>query len=202
VEEKARRQQIAGRWMVTVQFLALVVLLANYGAFLWSVFGVFRHVPEQSRIDYRLLQIFNVAMWTVSLWQFQEKDHAPFAALLVSEVLFGALFWWTVATIRRRPFSLAFSHDIPEFHVTGGPYRWIRHPFYTSYLGCYLSVAVVIQSPPTWLCALLVVAIYWRAARMEEAKFSRSSFAESYDSYRRRSGMFFPVTLTGYRPSV
>jgi protein-S-isoprenylcysteine O-methyltransferase Ste14 len=102
------------------------------------------------------------------------------------------LFWWAIKTNRENRLSAAFSSDLPSQLVDRGPYRFIRHPFYTSYLLTW--VAGIPASGQAWLLVTVAVmfTIYFKAARMEEEKFRRSDLSENYRRYASRTGMFFP----------
>jgi protein-S-isoprenylcysteine O-methyltransferase Ste14 len=101
------------------------------------------------------------------------------------------LFWWAIRT-NSCPLSAAFSPDAPQHLVDQGPYRFIRHPFYCSYLLTWTAGVVATRS--LWLLPTLAVmlVIYIRAARMEEDKFMRSPLAGPYRRYRSRTGLFLP----------
>jgi protein-S-isoprenylcysteine O-methyltransferase Ste14 len=107
-------------------------------------------------------------------------------------VLALGLFWWAIRANSPRPLSAAFSPDSPQHLVERGPYRWMRHPFYCSYLLTWL--AGVIASGMIWLIPTVVVmlAIYVRAARMEEEKFTHSPLASKYERYRAHTGLLLP----------
>ncbi len=102
------------------------------------------------------------------------------------------LFWWAVETNSPCPLSAAFSPDPPQHLVERGPYRFIRHPFYCSYLLTWTGGVVATRS--LWLLPSLAVmlVIYLRAARVEEDKFMRSPLAGLYGRYRSRTGQFLP----------
>jgi protein-S-isoprenylcysteine O-methyltransferase Ste14 len=97
-------------------------------------------------------------------------------ALLYSWSL--VLFWWAIKTNSSARLSAAFSPDLPVHLVKDGPYRFIRHPFYCSYVLAWLSGTMLI--------------IYWKAASIEEEKFSRSSLAAEYQTYRSRTSWLVP----------
>ena len=102
------------------------------------------------------------------------------------------VFYWAVSVNRQRPLSWAYSTDMPLHLQVTGPYRYVRHPFYLSYLLTFFGGALATANP--WLL-LTVVAIgigAVRAARMEEAKFEGSPLASDYQEFRDRVGMFFP----------
>jgi len=102
------------------------------------------------------------------------------------------LFWWAIRTNWARHLSAAFSPDAPEHVVTTGPYRFVRHPFYSSYLLTW--AAGVFAAGSLWLLPTVFVMffLYQKAARAEELKFSRSPLASLYRRYRETTGCFFP----------
>jgi protein-S-isoprenylcysteine O-methyltransferase Ste14 len=106
------------------------------------------------------------------------------------------LFWWAVYANREKPLSAVFSPDLPMHFVSHGPYTWIRHPFYTSYLLTWL--AGVVATGDLWLLStvLVMVTIYWKAAILEERKFFQSALASLYVAYRSRTGLFAPSLVS------
>jgi len=102
------------------------------------------------------------------------------------------LFWWAIRTNSSARLSAAFSPDVPVHLVESGPYRFMRHPFYCSYLLAWL--AGTIATARWWLLptVAVMVIIYWKAARGEEEKFSRSSLAAEYQKYRERTACLLP----------
>ena len=109
-----------------------------------------------------------------------------------------ALFWWAIRASMARPLSAAFSPDLPGHLVAHGPYQFIRHPLYCSYLLCWLAGWAV--TGRLWLAPTVVamLVIYLAAARQEEKKFMRSPLAESYLRYRARTGLLIPNPLKLY----
>ena len=102
------------------------------------------------------------------------------------------LFWWAIRANSAARLSAAFSPDVPVHLVENGPYRFIRHPFYCSYVLAWS--AGTIATARWWLLPTMVamVAIYLRAATLEEEKFSRSSLAAEYQRYRARTALLVP----------
>jgi protein-S-isoprenylcysteine O-methyltransferase Ste14 len=112
---------------------------------------------------------------------------------LATTAVAAALFWWAVVTTRRRRLTLAFSDDAPVFMISTGPYRWVRHPFYASYLAWWCAVALECGGVLPWAMPAIMVFLYARAARMEEAKFASSPFSRDYAAYVSKTGMMMPV---------
>lgn len=110
----------------------------------------------------------------------------------ILSVLSIGLMCYTLGTHRRRLSLWHQANDAPEEIVTYGAYKYIRHPFYASFI--VASLATVVLCPSIWTVA---VAIYgwgilnYTAAR-EERKLSLSAFGEKYREYIGHSGRFFP----------
>lgn len=111
-----------------------------------------------------------------------------------------ALFWWAIRTNLRRPLSFAFSDDLPEHLVCEGPYRRIRHPFYTAYLLSWLVTPVATAEPLMLLPFAVMAVIYTAAARVEERKFEATGLGQAYGRYRGVAGMFWPRVRVDAEP--
>ena len=132
------------------------------------------------------LAVFLILLWT---------NDAPVAALLVALVLEAVslwLFFRTIAASRDGALHFAFDTENPVSLVTAGPYRYVRHPFYTSYLIFWTGLAIGTWSLWSIPVLVLMAVLYTVAARGEETKFARTGMSEEYAAYRARTGMFWP----------
>jgi len=111
---------------------------------------------------------------------------------LLGLVAAASLFLWARVTIHGKMFSYINSTDVPQFACMNGPYRWIRHPFYASYLLTLLSVTVMFPSFVTAAGFLVAFASFNYVANFEEGKFKDSPVASEYEAYKSRTGRFFP----------
>ena len=103
-----------------------------------------------------------------------------------------ALIGLTIGT-NRVPLSLWHQKDdAPQNIVTFGSYRYIRHPFYSSFL---LALVAAFLAAPHWLTLLTLIggfAILNVTAAGEEKRLSASAFGEEYRQYMTRTGRFLP----------
>jgi protein-S-isoprenylcysteine O-methyltransferase Ste14 len=76
--------------------------------------------------------------------------------------------------------------------VTRGIYRYIRHPQYTGFLLVTLGMLFEWATLPLLIMWPILVWLYVRLARREEADM-RAEFGAEYDDYRARTGMFLPL---------
>ncbi|WP_243367854.1 methyltransferase family protein [Microvirga solisilvae] len=176
--------------------LCSAVIIA-FVSFAWAARSHFVDTQERS-LGMRL--VFAITplgtLLTVATYAYYPVGLAQCAVALCLYAGSLALFWWAIrSTQASHRLSVVFSTDSPEFLVTGGPYRYIRHPFYTSYL-LFWSAGVA-ATGALWLAALMAVmgALYWSAAKAEERKFSHSELADSYAAYSARTRMFIPWAL-------
>jgi protein-S-isoprenylcysteine O-methyltransferase Ste14 len=114
----------------------------------------------------------------------------PLALLLFSAAL--TMFIWTVrATARTRP-SLIYDPAAPKILMRHGPYRFVRHPFYLTYLLFWTGTAAAVAGAAGWLLPLIMATLYYRAAVKEEQAFYASGMANEYAAYCGEAGMFWP----------
>lgn len=101
----------------------------------------------------------------------------------------------------RRPLALWHQpDDQPDRIVTSGPYRFVRHPFYSGYV---LAVLAALAVSPAWstltIGGLALIVVRWTAVG-EERRLLASALGPTYAEYRRRTGRFLPRP-TGVRPA-
>ncbi len=75
--------------------------------------------------------------------------------------------------------------------VTNGIYAWIRHPQYTGFLMVTLGMIFEWATLPVLVMWPLLVLLYYRLARKEEADMLQE-FGSTYQEYKERTGMFLP----------
>ena len=85
--------------------------------------------------------------------------------------------------------GLTVDHEL----VTSGPYRYVRHPVYTSFAVIALGTGLVFRSYLlVGLAVMWVVATAWWAAAEEDLLASPSGFGDDYLAYTERTGRFLP----------
>jgi protein-S-isoprenylcysteine O-methyltransferase Ste14 len=80
--------------------------------------------------------------------------------------------WSGVVTLKR-------DHEL----VTGGPYRYVRHPIYSAILLMFVASALASGRVDGFIGFALCVASFWVKLRQEEALMARH-FPEQYAAYR------------------
>ena len=137
-------------------------------------------------LSYLALFVYLLALWTgvAPLWQRIVGLGLQIAA--------AGLFNWARTTTLGARFTAAFDTDEPEFLVKAGPYRFVRHPFYVSYITFWVGSSLGGNSTILWLICLVLIGSYIAAALFEERKFKNSKLAADYQHYSKIVGFFFP----------
>lgn len=122
---------------------------------------------------------------------------APIKAGLWPVVLvqFAAVAWgaWAAVTmlrVQRKMFNIQPDPRGHQHLVIHGPYRWVRHPMYTSLLvffGALAASSLQILAAALWFALLAVLLI---KARHEEGLL-RQQFAD-YDAYAQQTPRLLP----------
>jgi len=135
-----------------------------------------------------ILDVVHPELWIRMEWgQVLDMAAIPFAAASI-----GLLFF-TVGT-HRIPLALWHqSNDAPKHIVTYGPYRWVRHPFYVSFLLALIGLCINYPHPVTILALLYGYVALNGTARREEKRLCVSEFGDEYAAYMKRTGRFFPI---------
>lgn len=102
-----------------------------------------------------------------------------------------------VATMATNRVPLALWHqdgdkNTPRQIVTFGPYRFVRHPFYVSFILLTIGAALIARDPVTLAAFPLALLILDWTVRNEEKKLLASPLGDEYGAYRDRTGRFFP----------
>ncbi|HEY6630037.1 MAG TPA: protein-S-isoprenylcysteine O-methyltransferase [Rhizobiaceae bacterium] len=110
---------------------------------------------------------------------------------LVVEILFLALFHVSHRWLGR---NWSVTLEIRDGHrlVTDGPYRFVRHPMYSSFWLWAIAQALLL---PNWVAGLAglvgVGLLYFGRVGAEEALMQKS-FGDEYRAYAARTGRVFP----------
>jgi len=113
------------------------------------------------------------------------------ALALVVASLF--LYEWARRTVRGRGFFVIYSDNVPESVCESGPYAYVRHPLYLSYIIGFSATLVAFPNVFAAIGWALAVAWFVYGAQHDERALRESALASDYAEYRHRTGMFIPV---------
>lgn len=149
-----------------------------------------------------VLAILSMAVYAsalVRLWTAGAPSITLSAA--AGAVLFGSfvLFHVTRRGSPPRRLPVAFETAAPQRLVAEGSHRFIRHPFYVSYILYWVAVVLAAPYAPTAGGAAGIIAIYVVTAIREEQRLLASPLGAQYREYQRRTGRFFPRLTTAWK---
>jgi len=179
------------------QLLLVVLLVACFGSFTWAVRNFFVQ-PESLTVGLKLTLLAGAVFALLHLVIIvTTPELAPLGVAIGAAlyVLSLVVFWWAIRANKVKPLSACFSQNEQLHLVQHGPYRFVRHPFYCSYLLTWIAGAVGTMSPWLAVTAVIMFVLYLTAAVNEENKFARSPLASAYATYRDTTGRFFPKPL-------
>lgn len=181
-----------GNSEVLLDLLSTAVGLAVIAQYTWSMRGHFssKSMPRGA-VAISAVVLLSAALLLVLQWTLAQP---AWAVLLGIALELGSLvlFWAAIRASRQARLRLAFDEENPDTLVTEGPYRYLRHPFYTSYLIFWTGWAIAAWSPWALLPLLAIVVVYVVAATGEERKFERTALADDYRAYKQRTGFLWP----------
>lgn len=105
----------------------------------------------------------------------------------------AALGGWAVSANRPGNFNVRPTPRAGGVLVQRGPYRWIRHPMYTSVMACGFAAAWAAASVWGWVAVAALVAVLALKASFEERWMLQAH--PEYADYRLRTRRFLPWLL-------
>lgn len=178
-----------------MRYVILTIGTAFFGATVWAVrFHFTSGRPPLAFIAFSLLSLASFAVFCFHIWQNEPAAVQGVASLLLI-LAAAAVFASAVQASRQASLKLIFDPTQPQTLVAEGPYHYVRHPFYSSYILYWLGCSLATMHPLNFAFVLILVPVLYAGARREEALFANSPLARSYADYCRMTGMFWPRLL-------
>jgi protein-S-isoprenylcysteine O-methyltransferase Ste14 len=105
-------------------------------------------------------------------------------------ILTAALLIWTFRNLGKNITDTVVTREKHAL-VTAGPYRWVRHPFYVSFLLGVVANSLVMANWFVFACGVTAFILLAIRSRIEEDNLL-ARFGDDYRRYRERTGAFFP----------
>lgn len=129
---------------------------------------------------------FALIAWLI--WPFTPQVWAPLAiGLLAASLVLGI---WTLVHNRPGNFNIRPEPKAGGSLVTGGPYRFMRHPMYSALLLFCAAEVLAYADPLKGAAFALMVVVLWMKAGLEEQGL-REKFPD-YAGYAARVKRFIP----------
>lgn len=176
---------------------SMVLYIAIVLSLLWARFRFFKMTsgtPRLSAIVYDATVATQIITTLVLMLTTSGNSLPLVAASIVLYALSLILFWWSIFTAKKLDF--AFSNEVGSI-VTTGPFRIVRHPFYSSYVLAWLGSTFLFNSLILWITLAYLIAFYFLSARKEEGVILKSVYSKEYKKYIQDVGMFLPRIKNG-----
>lgn len=178
-----------------MDFFVLALVIAINASHAWSLkkHFVIGEMPKGAKLLIAINMSCAVILMVLTFLVAQPQPAQIAGCLLLIASL--VLFWVTINETRKAKLLAAFDENLPHGLVTTGPYKYVRHPFYTSYLLLWFGWAIAAWHPISIFPAIIMFIVFQSAARDEEAKFEKTEMAEAYKGFKQRTGRFFPKII-------
>jgi protein-S-isoprenylcysteine O-methyltransferase Ste14 len=183
--------------MKSIHILNMIFLIVNFLFIVWGVKGAFEkkvdHNPNFQII--KITTIITMSTEILALAMVKEINYTSSTISIFLIILASAIFWSAVNINKNKKLSVVFSNDLPEHLMNIGIYKFIRHPFYVSYIISYIGGILASLNILLVIPVFTMIFIYYKAAKYEETKFLKSNLSNNYLEYKQKTGMFFPKSL-------
>jgi protein-S-isoprenylcysteine O-methyltransferase Ste14 len=170
--------------------------IACFASYTWAILRLFAR-PNGRPIQMTFVTILGFIFFLGQLFTILRGKPIVWVATLglFFYAIAFALFWWAVPVAREARLNVAFTTTRPRMLLTQGPYRYIRHPFYASYLAFWTG-GVLVSSELFLLLSVLGMGLFYiLAMRQEEQEFRQGSLSNAYKVYSQSTGRILPRLL-------
>jgi protein-S-isoprenylcysteine O-methyltransferase Ste14 len=149
-----------------------------------------KQLDRRARWGILLVGIAYCLLWQGHFW---ERSPRPWqVALCIVCFALASLLSWTGARALGRQWRIDAGLSADHELITSGPYRFVRHPIYTSMLGVLLGTGTLIT--PWWLLlpSLLLLIIGTEIRVRIEDNLLASQFGDRFAEYQKRVPAYIP----------
>ena len=211
-------RQLVGRLFFVLASCAIIVVAGGGITFLrrpvgilylvlsvvWWLLAVVRQRGVTSTYDQKqraIVTVFGVVtvplLWVASPWEYAHFTGPVLRdglvawvglALFATGVALQATAMWALRGLYTVRLGIQPGHHL----VTGGPYRWVRHPGYLSYILAMTGMGLAMSSLiGLGLVVLIVPFLLWRIEREEE--MLATEFGAKYQTYAQQTKRLIPL---------
>jgi protein-S-isoprenylcysteine O-methyltransferase Ste14 len=181
--------------MQTSRILLLIIEIIAFSSYIWALTSWLKKVKQTSTWELNFIKygglVFTIAHISAAIfWQLPGLNQVYVG---VAFFLLGLIVFWSAVSVFENPPAVAFAEIIITNLKTTGPYRFVRHPIYTSYILAWLGGSIATNC--WWLLISLVCMtfLYNRAAIQEEKQWLSGKDSEEYKIFMKSRGRFLPI---------
>ena len=143
----------------------------------------------------RALVVLSVVVWAGAMIHLVRAGIPTLSRLAFSLTLLALsalLFAVTRSTTPAKILPAAFSEGGPAQIVETGPYRFVRHPFYVSYMLYWTALALAAPHPLVVAGVVVIIGSYVLLGHGEEQRLLAGPLGAEYRRYFDATGRFLP----------
>lgn len=180
--------------MYLVHKLVVLSTASNFLSFFLSVIIIFKKDGEFHQLKLNILRFTSLLFWfySLSILFFNQTHGLKISILYVIAQLILFVFFWINTKYVKDKFAIIHSKLQPQQLTKIGPYKLVRHPFYSTYMVCYVLTSLYTNTLIIWSICLLLLLQYISAAREEETIILLTDKKNDYLEYRKNTWMFIP----------
>jgi len=154
-------------------------------------------MPSRDRLELGVVAVGSIVMWLwmlTPLLAFADTVSVPaparYAGIAIAVGSVAMLFWthrWLAGN-----WSPAVERPPAGTLVTGGPYRWVRHPMYLSFLLYNLGIAMISSNWLVYAGAALCFGYLYASRVDREERVMLEAFGDEYRAYAAHTGRVIP----------
>ena len=182
--------------MPTTSIIGLLCSIVCFASYTWAIVALFNK-PDGQPMKMKLVSGMGFIFFLAQLVAIVRGKPLVWLAIL-GICFYGiafVLFWWAVTAVRGAGLNVAFTTTQPSKLLIYGPYRYIRHPFYASYLAFWIAGVMVSSEPLLLPCVVCMGLLYTLAMKQEEREFRQGPLREAYHDYALVTGKVLPRVI-------
>ena len=104
---------------------------------------------------------------------------------------------WVLAALGSNVSETILTKERHQLVTRAGPYRWVRHPLYTTGITMFIAVGLMAANWFILALALLALVLIRTVVVPREERELVAKFGSGYEEYRRRTGAMVPRLRSG-----
>lgn len=139
-----------------------------------------------------LLQFVSYSvLWQGKFWLTPPASWQAAACILFLAI--ATLLSWTATRALGKHLRLDAALTADHHLVRSGPYRWLRHPIYSSMLSILIGTGCMIATPALFAVALVVFLIGTEIRVRTEDQLLATRFGDKFQEYKKSVPAYIPL---------
>lgn len=185
-------------------FFALFSLLTAMRLYYRTKAGLLRHLPPlraEGNLVLAARVLFGAPLIAATVWYGVDHQGASWMAvrlplgMRVTGLVLGLAALTTLWAVHRALGDNFTTSVMPKAHhtlVQTGPYRWVRHPMYSSYLVLFLAAFLVSENVVIGVAGTAIILSLMTLRLHKEEALLIERFGDRYRHYMQTTRKFFP----------